>query len=91
MGKETVLFRNEEKMSVTEAAGILRTIADKLETGKVKLSRDNKQVVLDIPNRVELEIKAEKEESKRNIKKKLEVEIEWVVGGKNAAGPMQID
>jgi amphi-Trp domain-containing protein len=90
MGKETVLFKNEEKLSVAEAAGMLRTLADKLEKGKIKLRRADKEVVLDIPERVEFEIKAEKEESKKRIKKKIEVEIEWVVGGKNAAGPMII-
>ncbi len=81
MGKETVLFKNEEKMSRQDAAALLRTIASKLDKGKIMLSQGSKDVVLKIPDRVEIEIKAEKETGKKKTTKKLEVEIEWLVGG----------
>ncbi len=84
MGRETVLFRNEEKVSLKHAADFLRQLADKLDTGKVVLQQGNNQIKLKIPQNVELEIKAEKEVGKRKTKKKLEVEIEWVVGDKEA-------
>ncbi len=80
MGRETVLFKTEEKMSRKNAAELLHQIADKIDNGKVVLQQGNKNVKLKIPGRVELEIKAEKEVGRRKTKKKIEVEIEWLVG-----------
>ena len=80
MGRETVLFKTEEKMSRNDAAELLRQIADKIDNGKVVLQQGNKNVKLKIPGRVEVEIKAEKEVGRRKAKKKIEVEIEWLVG-----------
>lgn len=80
MGKETVLFKSEEKMTRQDALQLLRTIADKLEKGKLTLIQGNKEVELKIPNRVEVELKAEKEIGKKKTTKKLEIEIEWIVG-----------
>ncbi|HLS30157.1 MAG TPA: amphi-Trp domain-containing protein [Flavobacteriaceae bacterium] len=91
MGKEIVLIKNEEKMSRQEAVKFLRTIADKLDEGKITLSQGNKEVELNIPERVEVEIKAEKEIKKRKTTKKLEVEVEWLVGGSDGeSGSLEI-
>ncbi len=80
MGRETVLFKSEEKKDVQSVATFLRELADKVEQQKVVLKQGNKTVKLKIPRTVELEVKAEREDSKRKSKKKLEIEIEWVVG-----------
>lgn len=80
MGKETVLFKMEEKMNRSDAAELLRQIAKKIDGGKVLLQQGSKNVKLKIPGQVELEIKAEKEVGRRKTKKKIEVEIEWLVG-----------
>lgn len=80
MGRETVLLKTEEKMSRSEVAELLRTLAGKIEKGGVVLQQGGKTVKLKIPERVELEVKAEKEVGKRKSKKKLELEIEWLVG-----------
>ena len=80
MGRETVLFKTEEKMSRNEVAELLRTLAGKIETGKVILQQGTEEVKLKIPEHVELEVKAEKEVGRRRTKKKLELEIEWLVG-----------
>ena len=91
MGKETVLFKTEEKMSRSLAADLLRQIADKLDKGNVKLLQGkHKAVTLKIPKQVEVEIKAEKEVGKRKTKKKLEFEIEWLVGGKKDTGTFKL-
>lgn len=90
MGKETILFKSEEKMSSASGAAILRKLADKIENGKVVLVHGSKKVTLKIPQNVEVEIKAEKEESKKRTKKKIEVEIEWVVGAPSDVGPVKI-
>lgn len=81
MGRESVLFKSEEKKNATEAAEVLRLVADKIETGKVILATGGDQVELDIPGRVTLEIKAEEEVgSSGRVKRSLELEIEWEVG-----------
>jgi len=90
MGKEQVLFKTEEKMSSKEAASLLRTIANKIEKGRVTLVQGKKETVLKVPGRVEVEIKAERETGKNKTTKKLEVEIEWVVGDSVKASAMKI-
>ena len=66
MGKETVLFKSEQKMSIGEAVVFLRKVADKLEKQQVILIQGDKEVTLNIPDRIELEVKAEKEVGKRS-------------------------
>lgn len=90
MGKEQILFKSEEKMSSREAANLLREIADKIEKGKVSLAQGNKQTSLKIPKRVEVELKAEKETGRKKTTKKLEIEIEWVVGSTAQTGAVEI-
>ena len=86
MGKERVLLKSEEKMSKLEAAKLLRDIAEKIEKGKVTLRKGKDETILDIPERVEVEIKAEEEVGKRKIERKLEIEIEWKVGDQKGDG-----
>jgi len=81
MGKETVLFKYEEKMSSLEAANLVRKIGDKIESGEIVLEQGKKKVKLAIPSRVEVEVKAEKEVGKKKTTMKLELEIEWPLGG----------
>jgi amphi-Trp domain-containing protein len=86
MGSEKVLFKTEEKMSRSDVATLLRTLADKVEKGKVSLEQGKEQVDLKIPNQVELEIKA----VKKKTKKKLEIEIEWSVGDDSQDKPLTL-
>ena len=80
MGRETVLFKSEEKKSRGQVAEMLRLIADKVEQGRVSISSGSQGVDISIPQNVVLEIKVE-EETKVKTKKSLEIEIEWVEGG----------
>lgn len=90
MGKEQILFKTEEKMSSKDAADVLRAIADKMEKGKVVLVQGNKKTTLKVPRQVEVEIKAEKESGRKKTTKKLEVEIEWIVGDVDQNAPVKI-
>ncbi len=80
MGREVILFETEERKSVNDIAAFLRQLADKLESGNVKLRTVGKELVLDIPRELTLEVKVEEEEKKGKIKQSLEVEIEWIKG-----------
>ena len=91
MGKEVVLFKNEQKMSSGEAAKLLRKIAKKIEAGEIVLEQGKKTVNLSVPRRLEVQVKAEKETGRRKTTMKLEVELEWPLGGtKESAGPLTI-
>lgn len=86
MSQEVVIFASEEKMSRTNAATFLRTLADRLENGTVTLKQGEESVDLAVPKNVTLEVKAEEEEKKGKLKYQLEVELEWYEGGSESAG-----
>jgi amphi-Trp domain-containing protein len=78
-------------MSSGEAAALLRKIAQKIEKGEIVLERGKKTINLSIPSQLEVEVKAEKETGKKKTTMKLEVELEWPLGGsKTPAGPLKI-
>ncbi len=52
MGKETVLFKNEEKIDAKGAASFLRQLADRIEEGEVTLKRGKEKVKLKVPSKV---------------------------------------
>lgn len=89
MGKEVVLFSSEEPRDRQSVAAFLRQLADKLEQGQVILRQGKEEVILDIPNKVVLELKAEEEFKKKKTQRTLEVEIEWIVGDE-AGGPVSL-
>jgi amphi-Trp domain-containing protein len=77
---KNILFKSEEKKSNKEAADILRQIADKVEQGSILLKKGEKEVTVNIPSKVEVEIEASQKDKKGQIKKQLEVELEWIEG-----------
>ncbi|WP_028573829.1 amphi-Trp domain-containing protein [Desulfonatronovibrio hydrogenovorans] len=79
---EKVLFKSEEKKQASEVASILRTIADKVESGRIELSRGQEKIGLNVPGSLTLEIKVEEETKtgKSTLKKSLEIELEWIEG-----------
>ena len=89
MGREIVLFKSEEKKSSNEIASILRTVADKVEQGSITLGQNENRITLEFPKSLVLEIKVEEEE-KANIKRSLEIELEWIVGAEEQ-GSLVID
>lgn len=74
-----ILFKNEEYKTSKEAAETLRQIADKVEQRKLTLKKGSEEISIDIPENVELEIKVD-EKRKGDVKKSLEIEIEWKEG-----------
>ncbi|MCG8640969.1 MAG: amphi-Trp domain-containing protein [Desulfobacterales bacterium] len=79
MGRETILFKSEEKKSAKEISDTLRLIADKVDAGTLTLSRGSEEVVVDFPGQMTLELKVEEEQG-RKLKKSLEIELEWIPG-----------
>lgn len=85
MGREIVLFKSEEKKTRKEIAEILRLLAGKVEAGRLHLENTGGSIDLEFPGNLVLEIKAEEEENRR-LKRSLEIELEWVVGGDEQSG-----
>lgn len=85
MGRETVLFKTEEKKTAKEISQTLRLIADKIDAGAMTLSQGKETVTVTFPATMEIQLKVEEEEGKR-LKKKFEVELEWIPGAEGPDG-----
>ncbi len=80
VGREVILFKTEERRDARETASFLRSLAERLEQGRLTLKSGQEQIELNLPSRLTLETKVEEEEKKGKIKRSLEVEIEWIEG-----------
>jgi amphi-Trp domain-containing protein len=76
---KNILFKSKDYKPSKETAKILRQIADKIEKRKLTLKKGSQEISIDIPENVELEIKVD-EKRKGDVKKTLEIEIEWKEG-----------
>lgn len=78
MGKEVRLFKSEERKNRSEVSAFLHQLADKIGEGRVILRQGNKELPLELPHNLILEIQVEDEDKKRKgIQHSLEVEIKW--------------
>jgi amphi-Trp domain-containing protein len=85
MGRETVLFKSEEKKASSDIANTLRQIANKIDDGTMILKQGSEEITLEFPKNMVLELKIEEEQGKR-LKKSFEIELEWVIGEEQADG-----
>lgn len=90
---EEVLFENESHQSLGDVAAYLRSLADKLESGEpVTLRAGAEELTLDVPPKVEFEVKAERETGSGPAELSIEVELEWNEGHESAAqGELEIE
>lgn len=78
MGKETRLFKSQEKKSRSDVSAFLHQLADKISEGTVILSKGTEDVTLALPQNLTLEIQVEDEVKKtKGIQHSLEIEIKW--------------
>jgi len=78
MGRETRLFKSEERKTRGEVSDFLRQLADKIGSGEVVLRQGTEELTLTLPGHATLEVQAEDEEKgSRGIQHSLEVEIKW--------------
>ncbi len=81
---EETLFVTERRQSRAEIASHLRSVADALDAGEpVTLSSGTESVTLEIPDRAEFEVKAERETDDGDPELSVEFEIEWHENGSN--------
>ncbi|HKK98998.1 MAG TPA: amphi-Trp domain-containing protein [Desulfotignum sp.] len=89
MGRETILFKTEEKKSAKEISDTLRLIADKIDAGTMTLEQGGNEVTVTFPATMEMQLKVEEEQGAR-LKKKFEVELEWIPGEEASQGSTRI-
>ncbi len=80
MGRETVLFKSEEKKASSDIANTLRQIADKIDDITMILKQGSEEITLEFPKNMVLELKIEEEQGKERLKRSFEIELEWIMG-----------
>jgi amphi-Trp domain-containing protein len=90
MGKETRLFKSEERKSREEVSTFLTQLAAKISEGTVVLRQGAEEINLELPYNLILEIQVEDEDKKRKgIQHSLELEIKWF-DDDSPAGPLEL-
>ncbi len=90
MGRETRLFKSEERHSRSEVSQFLHQIADKIETGQVVLRQGQDELTLSIPTNLILEVQVEDEDKKgKGVQHSLEIELKWF-DDDGASGPLEL-
>ena len=82
MAKKNVIVKSELLQKLPDVAVFLRELADKVEGGQITLVQGGQDVVVDLPANVEFEIEYYEQPKKQGLKKQLEIEIQWVEGGR---------
>ena len=78
MGRETRLFKSQERKNRADVSNFLHQLADKISNGKVVLSQGAEDLTLQLPENLILEVQVEDEEKgTKGIQHSLEVEIKW--------------
>ena len=78
MGRETRLFKSEERKNRADVSNFFHQLADKISNGKVVLSQGTEELTLQLPQNLILEVQVEDEEKgTKGIQHSLEVEIKW--------------
>ena len=78
MGRETRLFKSQERKNRSEISNFLHQLADRISDGKVILSQGNENLSLQLPQNLILEVQVEDEDKgAKGIQHSLEVEIKW--------------
>jgi amphi-Trp domain-containing protein len=89
MGKETRLFKSEERKSRSDASEFLHQLADRISTGQVLLNPGQEALTLQLPQSVILEVQVEDEDKgSKGIQHSLEVEIKWF--DDEQGGPLEL-
>jgi amphi-Trp domain-containing protein len=89
MGRETRLFKSQERKSRAEVAEFLRQLADKVDADGVVLRQGQEEIALRLPESLILEIQVEDEDKgAKGVQHSLEVEIKWFEG--DQGGPVEL-
>lgn len=89
MGKETKLFKSEERQSRADLSAFMHELADKILEGQVVLRQGQEEITLQFPQSLILEVQVEDEDKgRKGIQHSLEVEIKWF--DDEQGGPLEL-
>jgi amphi-Trp domain-containing protein len=89
MGKETRLFKSEERKSRSDVSVFLHQLADKISEGQVVLRQGQEEITLQLSHSLILEVQVEDEDKKsKGTQHSLEVEIKWF--DDEQGGPLEL-
>ena len=89
MGKETRLFKSEERKSRSDVSAFVRELAEKISEGQVVLRQGQEELTLQLPPHLILEVQVEEEDKgAKGTQHSLEVEIKWY--DDEQGGPMEL-
>lgn len=89
MGRETRLFKSQERKTRAETAQFLRLLADKVDRDEVVLRQGGEELALRLPGNLILEIQVEDEDKgAKGVQHSLEIEIKWFDG--EQGGPVEL-
>lgn len=90
MGRETRIFKSQEKKSRGEVSTFLRALAEKVDLGSITLSQGTEELLLQFPENVILEVQVEDEEKRsKGVQHSLEIELKWF-DNDNQTGSMEL-
>jgi len=88
MGRETKLFKSEERQTRSVTSDFLRQIAERIESGQVILRQGQQELTLQLPPNLILEIQVEEEDKgNKGVQHSLEIEIKWFEGDEGGEAP----
>ncbi len=90
MGRETRLFKSEERRNRADVGAFLHQLADKVEAGEVILRQGEEEITLQLPHSLILEVQVEDEDKgRKGIQHSLEVELKWF-DDDASSGPLEL-
>jgi amphi-Trp domain-containing protein len=86
MGRETRLFKTEERKNRSDVSEFLHQLADKVSEGQVVLSQGTENISLQIPENLILEVQVEDEDKgTKGVQHSLEIEVKWYDNGRDGS------
>ena len=90
MGKETRLFKSQERKNREEVSAFLTQLAGKISAGQVVFKKGQEEIKLNLTYNLVLEIQVEDELKKqKGVQHSLELEIKWF-DDDSASGPLEL-
>jgi len=78
MGRETRLFKSEERKNRSDVGAFLHQLADKVGAGQVSLRQGQEKITVEMPQNVILELQVEDEDKgRKGTQHSLKIEITW--------------
>lgn len=80
------LVKSKERRSREELADMLVALAERIRAGRVRLTQADREVLLELPETMQVDLEVEEQLRRKGMKREIEIEISWYEG---AEGPLE--